>query len=79
MTTFCNLRKNRIFDIVKVDRTEGSDYLKLTEEAVKVVCIDLSSTYRHLIQRYFPNARLWPIVSCHSPPAPSMYADLSRN
>jgi transposase len=60
-TTFCNLRKNRIFDIVKgrSDR-DLADYLqKLTgKEAVKVVCIDLSSTYRHLIQRYFPNAKI---------------------
>jgi transposase len=28
------------------------------KEAVKVVCIDLSSTYRSLIKRYFPNAKI---------------------
>jgi transposase len=28
------------------------------KEKVKVICIDLSSTYRHLIQQYFPNAKI---------------------
>ncbi|MFA6172386.1 MAG: transposase [Kiritimatiellales bacterium] len=27
-------------------------------ERVRVVCIDLSSGYRHLIRRYFPNAKI---------------------
>jgi transposase len=60
-TTFCNLRKHKIFDIVKgrsardlaayLDQLPGKD-------KVKVVCIDLSSSYRQLIKRYFPNARI---------------------
>jgi len=28
------------------------------KERVKVVCIDLSSTYRHLVRQYFPNAKI---------------------
>jgi transposase len=28
------------------------------KDKVKVICIDLSSSYRHLIQRYFPNAKI---------------------
>jgi transposase len=60
-TTFCNLKKHRIFDIVKgrsakdlagfLEQLQGKD-------KVKVVCIDLSSTYRHLIRQHFPNAKI---------------------
>lgn len=60
-TTFCNLKKHRIFDIVKgrsakdlesfLNQLQGKD-------KVKVVCIDLSSTYRHLVQQHFPNAKI---------------------
>jgi transposase len=60
-TTICNLRKNKVFDIVKGRSLKAlSDYLaKLPgKEAVKVVCIDLSSTYRSVIKRYFPNAKI---------------------
>jgi len=60
-TTFCNLKKNKIFDIVKGrSPTSLADYLNNLpgKEAVKVVCIDLSSTYRSLIKRYFPNAKI---------------------
>lgn len=60
-TTFCNLRKHKIFDIVK-GRSAGDlkNYLEQLpgRERVKVICIDLSSTYRHLIQQYFPNAKI---------------------
>ena len=37
-----------------------ASYLKQLpgKERVKVVCIDLSSNYRQLIQRYFPNAKI---------------------
>ena len=60
-TTFCNLKKHKIFDIVKGRSTkELSQYLAQLpgKERVKVVCIDLSSNYRHLIQQYFPNAKI---------------------
>jgi transposase len=60
-TTFCNLKKNKIFDIVKGRSPKSlTDYLQQLpgKEAVKVVCIDLSSTYRSLIKHYFPNAKI---------------------
>jgi len=58
-TTFCDLTKQRIFDVVK--GRNASDLLPFLQtlpgrERVKVVCIDLSTTYRHLIKKYFPNA-----------------------
>jgi len=60
-TTFCDLRRTRIFDVVKGRSAhELAGYLDQLQgrEKVKVICIDLSSTYRHLIQRYFPNAKI---------------------
>jgi len=60
-TTFCNLKKHKIFDIVKGrSAKELSSYLEKLpgKERVKVVCIDLSSNYRYLIQQYFPNAKI---------------------
>jgi transposase len=60
-TTFCNLRKHKIFDIVKGrSASDLASYLNQLpgKEKVKVICIDLSSTYRHLIQQYFPNAKI---------------------
>jgi transposase len=60
-TTLCNLRKNKIFDIVKGRFPKDlADYFQQLagKEAVKVICIDLSSSYRHLIQRYFPNPKI---------------------
>jgi transposase len=60
-TTFCNLRKHKIFDIVKGRSAKDlGNYLDQLngKERVKVICIDLSSSYRHLIQRYFPNAKI---------------------
>ncbi len=54
-TTFCNLKRNKIFDIVKGRSSKAFRlFAKLPgKEAVKVICIDLSSHYRHLIQNYF--------------------------
>ncbi len=60
-TTFCNLRKHKIFDIVKGrSASDLTDYLNQLpgKEHVKVICIDLSSTYRHLILQYFPHAKI---------------------
>lgn len=60
-TTFCDLKKRRIFD-VRPGRSEADLATFLSKlkgrEHVKVVCIDLSSTYRSLIRRYFPKARI---------------------
>jgi transposase len=60
-TTFCNLKKHKIYDIVKGRSAKDlENYLnKLPgKERVKVVCIDLSSNYRSIIQRYFPQAKI---------------------
>lgn len=58
-TTFTDLKNHRVFDIVP-GRSEGDlrPYLARLQgrEKVRVVCIDLSSPYRRLIARSFPNA-----------------------
>lgn len=60
-TTFCDLRKHKVFDVVK-GRSEGDlkSYLHQLpgKERVKVICMDLSSTYRSLVKKYFPNAMI---------------------
>jgi transposase len=60
-TTFCDLRNRRIFDIVPGrSESELAAFLGRLQgrEKVKVVCIDLSSSYRALVRRWFPNARI---------------------
>ena len=61
VTTFCDLRRHKIFDVV-LGRSEAAleDYLaKLPgKERVRVVCMDLSSAYRSLVHKYFPKARI---------------------
>jgi len=60
-TTFCDLRKHKIFDVVKgCSRHDLKTYLEQLpgKERVKVICIDLSSRYRYLIKCYFPNAKI---------------------
>jgi transposase len=58
-TTFCDLKNHRIFDL-SPGRSEGELRPFLSHlrgrEKVRVVCIDLSDTYRSLIQRWFPRA-----------------------
>lgn len=60
-TTLCDLKKHKVFDIVK-GRSEGelSDYLNQLKgkERVKIVCMDLSSTYRSIVKKHFPNAMI---------------------
>ena len=58
-TTFYDLSKQRIFDILK--GRNPSELLPFLQqlpgrERVRVACIDLSHTYRNLIKKYFPNA-----------------------
>lgn len=60
-TTFCDLGKHKIFDVTLgrsekalkpfLDRLVGKDQ-------VKVVCMDLSSTYRSIVQQHFPKAMI---------------------
>ncbi len=60
-TTFCDLKNRRIFDIVPGrSESELAAFLSRLQgrEKVKVVCIDLSSTYRALVRKWFPNARI---------------------
>jgi transposase len=61
ITTLCDLRKHKIVDLVpgRCHKTLGSYLQQLPgRERVKVVCMDLSRSYRHIIQRYFPNAKI---------------------
>jgi transposase len=60
-TTFCDLKNRRIFDIVPGrSGSELAAFLSRLEgrEKVKMVCIDLSSSYRALVRKWFPNARI---------------------
>jgi transposase len=58
-TTFCDLKNHRVFDI-SPGRSEAelAGYLRglRGREKVRVVCIDLSSSYRAMIRRWFPKA-----------------------
>lgn len=58
-TTFCDLKNHRIFDL-SPGRSEAelAGYLRTLRgrERVRVVCIDLSHSYRALIRRWFPRA-----------------------
>ncbi len=58
-TTFCDLKNHRVFDLSE-GRSEAElrPYLRTLRgrEQVRVVCSDLSSTYRALIRRWFPRA-----------------------
>jgi transposase len=58
-TTFCDLGKRRIFDVT-LGRSEKAleSYLnQLTaKDQVKVVCMDLSTTYRSIVHKHFPRA-----------------------
>jgi transposase len=60
-TTFCDLRRHRIFDVV-LGRSEAAleDYLaKLPgKERVRVVCMDLASVYRAIVRKHFPKAKI---------------------
>ena len=60
-TTFCDLKNHSVFDIVQGKSCASLEAFLLQlkgREQVRVVCIDMSSTYRALIRRYFPNARI---------------------
>ena len=60
-TTLCDLRKHKVYDVV-LGRSQSSleAYLQALEgkDKVRVVCMDLSSTYRAIARRYFPNAQI---------------------
>ena len=60
-TTFCDLSGHKIYDVV-LGRSEAAleQYLdKLVgKERVRLVCMDLSSTYRAIVRKHFPKARI---------------------
>jgi len=60
-TTFCDLEHHRVYDVA-LGRSEAAlePYLQGLKgrEQVRVVCMDLSDTYRSIIQKYFPNAMI---------------------
>ena len=60
-TTLCDLEHHRVYDVV-LGRSEtalAGYFQQLREpERVRVVCMDLSSPYRALARRFFPNARI---------------------
>ena len=60
-TTLCDLRNHKIYDVV-LGRSELSlqAYFQKLEgkTEVRVVCMDLSSSYRSLVRLHFPNARI---------------------
>jgi transposase len=60
-TTFCDLRRHKIFDVAKGrSAADLKHYLEQLpgKDNVKVVCMDLSSTYKSLVKHYFPNAKI---------------------
>lgn len=58
-TTLCDLQKHRVFDVV-LGRSESAleGYLSRLQgkERVRIVCMDLASTYRAIVRRHFPQA-----------------------
>ena len=58
-TTFCDLKKRRVFDVAQ-GRSASSlgSYLSdlKGKNRVRVICMDLSETYRSIARRYFPRA-----------------------
>jgi transposase len=60
-TTFCNLENHTVYDVV-AGRSEAAlePYLRNLKgkHEVRVVCMDLSSTYRALVRKHFPRARI---------------------
>lgn len=60
-TTLCDLRSHTVFDVV-LGRSEAAleGYLSklVGKDRVRVVCMDLSSSYRALVRKHFPKARI---------------------
>ena len=58
-TTLCDLRRHKVYDVV-LGRSESAlaAYFERLEgkAEVKLVCMDLSSSYRSLVRKHFPNA-----------------------
>lgn len=60
-TTLVDLRNHKVFDVVlgRDEATLGEYLRKLPgRERVQIVVMDLSETYRRLVRKYFPNAKI---------------------
>ncbi|PXA02799.1 hypothetical protein DDZ13_15275, partial [Coraliomargarita sinensis] len=60
-TTFCDLKNRRVFEVRPgKSEEELADFLATLKgrEKVRMVCIDLSSPYRSLVRKWFPNAKI---------------------
>ena len=61
VTTFCDLKRHKVYDIAlgRSERSLESFLSSLSgRDRVKMVCIDLSKTYRTIVKKYFPNATI---------------------
>ena len=60
-TTFCDLRNHSVYDVV-LGRSEAAldSYLQRLagKDRVRIVCMDLASTYRTIVRKHFPKARI---------------------
>jgi transposase len=60
-TTLCDLKNHKVYDVVLGRSAAALDayFERLQGKAqVRVVCMDLASNYRALVQKHFPNARI---------------------
>ena len=60
-TTICDLKNHRVYDIIEGKSRSSIESTLMSykgREKVQMVCIDLSSSYRSLIRRCFPNAKI---------------------
>jgi transposase len=61
VTTLCDLRRHRIFDVVdgkSEDDLKDFPSLLKGRDKVRIVCMDLSSSYKSLVRKYFPQAMI---------------------
>jgi len=61
VTTFCNIKKHKVFEVLQgKSSSDLRSFLSSLKgrHKVKVICIDLSSSYRHLLKKWFPNAHI---------------------
>jgi transposase len=60
-TTLCDLERHRVFDFVlgrSREALKGYFELLLGRSKVRLVCMDLSNTYRALVREFFPRAQI---------------------
>ena len=76
-TTFCDLKNHSVYDVV-LGRSEAAleSYLQRLEgkQNVRLVCMDLASTYRSIVRKYLPNARIVARDPADQSPLPGLLA-----